>query len=244
MKKILAGNWKMNPINSEEAEELFSSVKKSPQSPDVEVVIIPPAIYIPLFRDRGLRLGVQNLFHEAEGSYTGEISAPMAKNLGCKYAIVGHSERREYFNEDNELINKKIKACFQAGLVPILCVGEKKEERHEGKTSQVIKKQLKEAFRNIELEGENFVVAYEPIWAIGSGEACKPETAFKMRLLIKKTLTEIFSREAVEDQSILYGGSADLGNCESYTQQADFDGLLVGGASLRAKEFSKMIQQI
>lgn len=243
MKKLLIGNWKMNPESPTEAEEIFSRIKKSPGSSNVETVIIPPAIYIPLFKDRGINLGAQNIYYKEKGSFTGEISPPMAKTSGCKYTLVGHSERREIFEEDDDLINKKTKAALESNLIPIICIGETKEEKNKGKTTKVIKSQLKKALEKIS-EKDEFVIGYEPVWAIGSGKACKPETAFRMRLLIKKTIAQIISREKAEETLVVYGGSANLGNCQDYTKQAKFDGLLVGGASLRPNEFSKMIRQI
>lgn len=243
--KLLIGNWKMNPTSPEEAEKIFSTVKKSPGSPDVEVVITPPSIYIPLFKDRGISLGVQNIYFEESGSFTGEISSEMARNSGCKYALVGHSERRSIFNENNTLVEKKTKAILDAGLIPIICVGETKEQKNSGKTGVTIKTQLKKALEEL---GKDFagrlVVGYEPVWAIGSGNPCDTESAFKMRLLIKKTITEIFSRDFAEKTSIIYGGSVDLGNCSDYTKKAKFDGLLVGGASLTPNKFGKMIKEI
>jgi triosephosphate isomerase len=243
MKKIIIGNWKMNPNSPEAAENIFSSVKKSPASTDVETVIVPPAIYIPLFKDRGISLGIQNIHYKEKGSFTGEISAEMAKMSGCKYVLVGHSERREFFSESDELINKKIKIALQMGLIPVLCIGETKRERNDGETSKVIKSQLKKALDGVNNDSQ-IIIGYEPIWAIGSGKACKPDTALRMRLLIKKTISQIFSRKVADNTLIVYGGSANLGNCQDYTQEAKFNGLLVGGASLRPNEFSKMIRQI
>ncbi|MGM0439221.1 MAG: triose-phosphate isomerase [Patescibacteria group bacterium] len=243
MRKLLIGNWKMNPPTPKEAEELFSTVKKSPGSPDVEVVITPPSIYIPLFKDRGISLGSQNIHYEEKGAFTGEISAKMAESSGCKYAIIGHSERRNIFKETNEDINKKVKSALDNNLVPIICVGENKEEKNNGETGKVIKKQMQEALKEVE-EPERLIIGYEPIWAIGSGSACKPEIAFKMRLLIKKTIAQMYSRDFAEKVMIVYGGSVNLGNCSQYTKEAQFDGLLVGGASLTPNKFSKMIREI
>lgn len=233
----------MNPNSLEKAEDIFSGVKKSPSSPEVEVVIVPPAIYIPLFKDRGISLGVQNIYYEEKGSFTGEISAQMAKSAGCKYSLVGHSERRKFFSESDQIINKKVKAILEAGLTPVLCVGETKEQKNNGETSKVIKAQLKNALFDLKDENE-IVIGYEPVWAIGSGKACKPEVALKMRLLIKKTIAQLFSREFAEKTAIVYGGSANLSNCQDYTKEAKFNGLLVGGASLRANEFAKMTREI
>ncbi len=242
MKKLLIGNWKMNPDSPDRAEEIFSAVKKSPGSTDVEVVIIAPDIYIPLFKNRGISLGSQNIHHEEKGAFTGETSAKMVKNSGCKYVLVGHSERRRLFNEKDEEVKKKIIVALENDLIPILCVGETKVEKNKRLTSKVIKGQLEEALTGIDFD--RLVVGYEPVWAIGSGEACNPETAFKMRLLIKKTLTQLTDRQTAEEIPIVYGGSVNLGNCKRYVNEAKFNGLLVGGASLRAKEFSRMAIEI
>jgi len=233
----------MNPSSGAEAEKIFSTVKKSPGSAKVEVVIIPPAIYIPLFKSRGVSLGCQNIHHRKKGAFTGEISAEMAKNSGCGYVLVGHSERRKIFKETDEDVSDKAKGAMRAGLVPIICIGETKVEKNKGKTSSVIKRQLKVALEDLDPKNK-LIVAYEPVWAIGSGNPCKPETAFKMRILIKKMISKIFEREIAEKTPILYGGSVNLGNCKNYIKEAKFDGLLVGGVSLKPKEFSKMIKEI
>ena len=245
MRKLLIGNWKMNPTKPEEAEKLFSTVKKSPGSPEVEIVLTPPSIYIPLFKDRGVSLGAQNIYFKSSGPFTGEISAEMAKNSGCKYVLIGHSERRNIFGETNEEVKKKTRKALDSGLVPIICVGESRKQKNEGETGKVIKRQLRGVLEELEEdEIESVIVGYEPVWAIGSGDPCDPETAFKMRLLIKKTIAQIFSREFAEETPIVYGGSVNLGNCSDYTKEAKFNGLLVGGASLTPNKFGKMIRQI
>ncbi len=224
--KLLIGNWKMNPTDPEEAEKIFSTVKKSPGDPDVEVVITPPSIYIPLFKDRGISVGAQNIYFKDKGSFTGEISAKMIKNSGCKYVIVGHSERRNIFNETDEEVNRKVKTILKNDLIPIICVGESREEKNNGQTGKVIRNQLKKALSDID-SPKGLVIGYEPVWAIGSGKPCKPETALKMRLLIKKTVAHLFSRDVAEETLIVYGGSVNLGNCSNYTKEAKFDGFLV-----------------
>ncbi len=243
MKKLLIANWKMNPETPEKAESIFSTIKKSPGSPKVEVVIIPPAIYIPLFKERGISIGAQNIYFEKKGAFTGEISPMMVKNSGCKYVLVGHSERRNIFGEEGEEVNKKMKVAIKNELVPILCVGENKVEKNNGETGKVIREQIKEALQGVN-EGKDMIIAYEPIWAIGTGNSCKPETAFKMRLLIKKTICQLFDRSYADKTPVIYGGSANLGNCKKYTEEANFSGLLVGGASLKPSQFAKMIREI
>lgn len=240
MKKLLIGNWKMNPENPKLAEDLFSAIKKAPGSTEVEVVILPPAIYIPLLKNRGITIGAQNAYFEKEGAFTGEISMQMVKNMGCKYVLIGHSERRNIFNERDEDMQKKVTAACHVGLIPIFCVGETKRQKNSGNTGKTIKDQL-----NLlrELEIKDLVIGYEPVWAIGSGDPCDAENAFKMKLLIKKMIAEIFDRDMAERTPIIYGGSVNLGNCQKYIQESKFNGLLVGGASLR-KEFGKMISEI
>ncbi len=233
----------MNPETPEKAEDIFSWIKKSSDSPEVEKIIFPPAIYIPLFKDRGINLGVQNIHTKEKGAFTGEISAKMAVSSGCKYVLVGHSERRKLFGEKNKVIREKIKIAFQEGLTPILCIGETEEEKNEGLTGKVIKTQLKECLKGIGLD-KKIIIGYEPVWAIGSGNSCDPEDAFKMKLLIKKTICHLFNREIADRTAIVYGGSVNLGNCKKYIEEAKFDGLLVGGASLRPQEFSKMIREM
>lgn len=209
MKPLIVANWKMNPENEKGAKLLFNAVKKT------GAVICPPFVYL-----RSLApykwLGAQDVFWEKEGAYTGEISPAMLKDLGCKYVIVGHSERRKYFKETNEIINKKLKAALKAGLTPILCISDQKEIPH-----------------GFSKKG---IIAYEPIWAIGTGKACDVEEAEKMRLSIKKVVSK--------DIRILYGGSVNSKNAAPYIKQAGFDGLLVGGASLDAKEFVDLIKKI
>lgn len=242
MKKIILGNWKMNPENSQKAEELFSEVKKSCSGLEVEVSVIPPTIYIPLLKDRGISLGVQNIYYQKEGAFTGEISAQMIKNSGCKYCLVGHSERRNIFGEDNSLVNKKIKSLLEVKIIPILCIGETEDEKNNGQTTKVVKNQLEECLKD--REPKEIIIAYEPVWAIGSGNPCNPETAFKMRLLIKKTISEIYDRDFADRTPIIYGGSVKLENAKSYIEESKFNGLLVGGASLNPREFSKIVSEI
>lgn len=224
-KKLIVANWKMNPGTWQEAEELFNSVKET------SAVICPPFIYLSGFASYE-NLGAQDCFYEEKGAYTGEISVAMLKDLGCKYIIVGHSERRKYFNETDGEVNKKVKAVLEAGLIPIVCIGETEEERENNKTEEVLEKEIKEG-----LDGVNFskiVIAYEPIWAIGTGNACDVEEAQKMKEVIQKMTSK--------DAKILYGGSANADNADGYLNQANFDGLLVGGASLKPDEFKRIAE--
>jgi triosephosphate isomerase len=211
MKKIIIGNWKMNPNSLAEAKRLFDAVKKT------KAVICPPFVYLSKFKYKFL--GAQDCFWEQGGAYTGEVSPKMLRDLGVKYVIIGHSERRA-LGETEEIIEKKLRAVLKVGLIPILCVGEKKGEN----ARKVINKQL-----NGNLKG--VIIAYEPIWAIGTGNFCSAEKANKIREFIKQKI----------DNKILYGGSVNSKIAKDYID-VGFDGLLVGGASLDAKEFIKIVK--
>ena len=230
MKPLIVANWKMNPVTTKEAEELFNSVKHGVKDIEsVETVICPPFIYLPLLK--GLTLGAQDSYWEEKGAYTGEVSIAMLKEIGCKYIIIGHSERRKYFNETDEIVNRKVKTTLDAGLIPIVCVGETEKEREMDKTEELLEKEIKQGLDGIDVS--KIVIAYEPIWAIGTGNPCDIEEAQRMKEIIQKMLSK--------DIRILYGGSAKANNAEGYLKQAGFDGLLVGGASLDSKEFIKII---
>ena len=260
MKTFIVANWKCNPITLREAELLFSSVRDGIKSKeDVEIVICPPFVYLPaLSRDSqsltsggssfarrkasfgGLAFGSQNCFWEEKGAFTGEISPLMLKDLGCQYVILGHSERRKYFSETDEMINKKLKATFDAKLTPILCIGETQEERNQGKNEEILKNQLQKALykaTSYKLQATSFVVAYEPIWAIGTGNACSPGEVEKTAVFIRKILTGLYDQNIAEQIPILYGGSVNSQNAQKYIKEANLQGLLVGGASLKADEF-------
>ena len=243
MEKLIVGNWKCNPTSLNEAKKLFNSVKKGLRNiKNVKVVICPPFSYLSLISSflippSSFKLGAQDCFWEEKGAFTGEISPLMLKDLGCKYVIVGHSERRA-LGETDEMINKKIKAVLKAKLTPILCIGETLKERKKGKTFKVLKTQLEKGLKNIRpflVPRSSFIIAYEPVWAIGTGKPCGIEEAREARLFIKSTVKSI---------PILYGGSVTSKNGKDYVKEADFDGLLVGGASLKAKEFVKIVKSI
>lgn len=222
MKKYIVANWKCNPATLKEAENIFGLIKKEVKIP--EVIICPPFTYLSSLK--GLALGAQNVFFESKGAYTGEISPLMLKDLGCKYVLIGHSERRKYFNETDEIINKKIKAAIGAGLSPIFCIGETEKERKEGKAEEVIERQIKKGLEGVKAP---IIIAYEPVWAIGTGNSCGKEEAEKMSLFIKK----------MADVPVLYGGSVNASNSKEY---AKMDGLLVGGASLIPDEFITIVK--
>ena len=229
MKNLVVANWKLNPTTKKEAQEIFSAIKN--EAGDlVETVICPPYIY--LSELKGLPLGAQNCFFEEKGAFTGEISAKMLKDLGVEYVIIGHSERRKYFGETNETVNKKIKSAIAVELEQIFCVGETEEERNAGKQEEVVERQIKKGLEGVD-DVEGMVVAYEPVWAIGTGKNCGVEDAKKMREFIAKLLP---------GNRILYGGSVKSENSGDYIKKAGYNGLLVGGASLKPEEFIKIIK--
>ncbi len=241
MKKIIVANWKMNPESLIKAKSLFNSVKKGLSNLNkAEVVICPPFVYLSelnkLRKKSKIFIGAQNCFWEEKGAYTGEISASMIKSF-CKHVILGHSERRKYFNETNEQIREKLKKALDSGLIPILCIGETDKERKQGKTKQVLKKQIQESLKKISKKNiSKIIIAYEPVWAIGTGNACSVKQSFKAREFI----SSLFSSKV----KILYGGSANSNNSLDYLYEAEFDGLLVGGASLSSKEFLGIIKKL
>ena len=235
MKKIIVGNWKCNPTSLNRAQKLFNLAKRGIKKiKNIEVVICSPFIYLPAFQqleNQTIKLGAQNCFWEERGAFTGEISPLMLKDLRCKYVITGHSERRA-LGETDGMINKKLKAILKEKLTPILCIGENERERKKGETFKILKNQLKKDMKDIE-HVLKFIVAYEPIWAIGTGNPCLPEIAKKVLVFLKKILWKT---------PVLYGGSVNSQIAKDYID-AGFDGLLVGGASLKTKEFIKIVKQ-
>jgi len=234
MKKLIAANWKMNPASSKEARNIFNNIKKRIKGTKSEIVICPPFIYLSLLK--GLTLGAQDVFYEERGAFTGEISAAMLKDMGVKYVIIGHSERRKYFSETDEIINKKIKKAVDAGLKVIFCVGETQEQHDAGKRNEILEKQIKNGLANVDEKIENINIAYEPVWAIGTGNNCSVEET--------KEAVELIRRLVKTNTRIIYGGSVKSENSGRYIKKAGVDGLLVGGASLDAKEFIKIINSI
>jgi len=244
MKPLVVANWKCNPKSLAEAKRLFNSIKKGVQkNKKADIVICPSFVYLSLLK--GLVIGAQNCFHEPEGAYTGEISSPMLKDSGCKYVIVGHSERRKYFAETNDKVNKKLKAILKENLIPIFCVGETKEQREKGETENILKEQLEKGLK--EVSGFRFqglgIIAYEPVWAIGTGNPCDIDESQRMLLLIRKVLSKIYNQALSRKIPILYGGSVKSDNAKGYIKEAGFNGLLVGGASLKADEFIKIVKE-
>lgn len=242
-KPLIAGNWKMN-LNATEAKKMLEEFIEKPLAIDVDVLVIPPFTSIPaaeeVIKDTHILLGAQNISENDEGAFTGEISALMLKDLGVSHVLIGHSERRMYQNESNELLNKKISKSLENGLVPILCVGESKTERDDNKAYDVVKEQLVEGLVNIENNGE-IIIAYEPVWAIGTGDVCSPEDAEKMTAHIRKTISDLYSDEVAKKTRILYGGSVKPNNINELIVMENIDGALVGGASLKADDFEKLV---
>ena len=244
---IIAGNWKMFTV-VEEAKALVLALKDLVKDvTNVEVVVCPPFISLQAVKDvlAGSRigLGAQNVYWEKNGAFTGEISAPMLKSVGCTYVIIGHSERRTYFGETDETVNKRVFAALSEGLKPIVCVGETLEERESGKTFDVIKRQIVGGLANLSVEQmASVVIAYEPVWAIGTGKTATPAQAQEVHAFIRKLLNDIFGQTTAEATRIQYGGSVKPDNATELMSQPDIDGALVGGASLKADSFEKIIK--
>jgi triosephosphate isomerase len=257
MEKLIVANWKMNPLNLTEARKLFNSIKNwvkkhSNFLKNIRIIICPPFVYLePLLRllklrtyNLKLRLGAQDLFWEEKGAFTGEISPRMLKNLGVEYVIVGHSERRKILGETDEMINKKLRAAIKAKLKPILCIGEKRREGGSRKYEEIrnqLKKALKEIPNSFFRPPNSLIIAYEPVWAIGTGNPCQPEDAKEILIFLKKFTGSL--SHSLTQPLILYGGSVNSKIAKDYIE-VGFDGLLVGGASLGSKEFIKIIKSI
>ncbi len=238
MKPLIVANWKCNPKSLSEAKELLEKVINGIN--EEEVVICPPSVFINSLIDNRISFGAQNCF-EKEGAFTGENSISMLEDSGVKYVILGHSERRNIFKETNEEINSKLIKVLESKIIPILCIGEKREEREEGKTFEVLSEQLDICLDNVSCP-EKIILAYEPIWAIGTGKFAEIKDIKEVRAFIKEFLTKKFNQEVSDIIKILYGGSVDSSNVNSYITEAQMDGVLVGGASLKADEFLKLIK--
>ena len=243
-KKIVAGNWKMNKTPSE-AVELVNMLKPLCANEDVDVVICVPAIDInpALEAEKGSNnaIGPENMYYEESGAYTGEISPAMLVDAGVKYVVLGHSERREYFAETNETVNKKMLKAFEHGITPIMCCGETLEQREQGVTMDFIRQQVKVGFLNVTADqAKTAVIAYEPIWAIGTGKTATTEQAQEVCAEIRKCIAEIYDDATAAAIRIQYGGSVNAKTAPDLFAQADIDGGLVGGASLKA-DFGQIV---
>lgn len=245
--KLIAGNWKMNN-DIEESLKLVESFKSMSKDFDdrVTVLVCPP--FTSLFsvkealKGYNIKIGAQNMHYEDKGAYTGEVSPIMLKNMGVEYVIIGHSERRQYFNEVDESVNKKLKAALEYDIIPIVCVGETLVQREQGIEKETVKNQIVKAFENIEPNNaKKIVVAYEPIWAIGTGKTATSKEANDMAAYIRSCIAEIYDNQIAQTIAIQYGGSVNGNNANEILNQEDIDGALVGGASLKADEFLKII---
>lgn len=241
---LVAGNWKMN-TDLAEAVRLASEVARTVDGEGATVAVCPPFVSLEavaeMLRETAVRLGAQTMHYEESGAFTGEVSAPMLASVGCHYVILGHSERRQLFGETDEAVGKKVEAALRHGLVPILCVGETLEQREAGEEEAVVRRQLDGALGGASVEdGAALVVAYEPVWAIGTGRTASPEQAQAMHAVIRQDLGERFpaAGDAVE---ILYGGSVKPDNAAELFAQPDIDGGLIGGASLDAGSFARIV---
>jgi triosephosphate isomerase (TIM) len=246
-KPIIAGNWKMyNKIK--EAVELVNGLKRELSSVElVDIVVCPVFTSLSdvheLLMDTNIALGAQDLFWEEKGAFTGEVSADMLKDAGCEYVIIGHSERRQFFHETNETVNKKVKAALSSGIKPIVCVGELLEEREKGMTFDVVKNHVQGALANLSKQDmQDMILAYEPVWAIGTGKTATPDQAQEVHHYIRSLLKDMFGDEVASAIRIQYGGSVKPDNVEELMKQEDLDGALVGGASLKVDSFSAIVK--
>jgi triosephosphate isomerase len=246
-KKIVIANWKMNPVSEKLAEKLFKDTNKVVSKlKNTDVIVCSPDIYLFKLKKfaKKIKLGAQNCFYEESGAYTGEISAEMLYDLSAKYVILGHSERREYFSETNEKINKKIKSALFAGLIPIVCIGEKERDENN-EYLNFVKEQIEVAFKNILKNSvSKIIVAYEPVWAIGKNAVreATPEEFLEISIFIKKVLSDKFGMQAVNKLKIIYGGSVGTKNVEDFIKIGHADGFLIGRASLDPVKFGEIIK--
>lgn len=248
MASIIVANWKMNPKTVKEAKTIFAGVSAgSKKIKKAQMVICPPAAFLGMFigKAKKVKLGAQNCHWEEKGAFTGEASLPQIKDIGCRYVLVGHSERRSLFGETNQTVNKKVLAAINSGLTPILCMGETAAERQDGRTFQVLKEQFEEGLAGVSKKAaENIILAYEPVWAIGTGKVCEIPQAEEVNIFFKKAVCEKYGRPLSSSMPILYGGSVKSDNVLGFVKDAKMSGVLVGGASLDPKEFVKIAQQV
>ncbi len=243
---LMAGNWKMYKTVGEAVELVEGLLAGLGEVKDREVLVCPPytALYAlaPKLENTAIKLGAQNMYYEQQGAFTGDISPVMLKDVGCSYVILGHSERRHVFGETDELINRKVQAALANDLLPILCVGETKPERDAGKAEDVVVGQVKAGLATITTaQMQQVVIAYEPVWAIGTGDTATPEDAQAMHATIRKVLTDLYDTATAQAVRIQYGGSVKPNNVDTLMAQTDIDGALVGGASLKADDFLRII---
>ena len=246
-KAVIAGNWKMNKT-PDEAKAIINEMKPLVADADCDVVLCVP--YIDIFAAQeaaagsNIKIGAENCHWAESGAFTGEVSAPMLKAIGVEYVIIGHSERRQYFGETDETVNKRVRAALDSGLTVILCVGELLDERKKGVTMEVVRSQTKIALQGVSNEElDRIIIAYEPVWAIGTGLTATPEQAQEIHAYIRSLIAEKYGKEVADNTSILYGGSCNAKNAADLFAQEDIDGGLIGGASLKAEDFVSIATQ-
>jgi triosephosphate isomerase len=246
-KPLIAGNWKMFKSLDEVNAFAADFVARVLDITDRDILICPSYVYIQTLartcEGSPVKIGSQNIFWEDQGAYTGEISASMLKSIGAEYAIIGHSERRQYFCETDETVNKRLMAALSGGLVPIVCVGETLDQREAGKTFDVIGTQISQGLKGLDsAQAKSLVIAYEPVWAIGTGKTATPEMAQEVHAYIRSAISELLGAEVAGDMRVLYGGSVKGDNVDALMAQTDIDGALVGGASLDAASFERILR--
>lgn len=245
-KKIIAGNWKMNKTPSETIG-LINEIKEKNPSANCDIVVCTPFVCltnaVETAKGTNIKVGAQNLYFEDKGAYTGEVSADMLKDLGVEYVIIGHSERRQYFNETDVTVNKKVIKALEKDLLPILCVGETLTDREQGVTEDVIRRQTKIAFLNVSKEdAKKVIIAYEPVWAIGTGKTATPEQANEVCAIIRECIEMLYDKDTADTLRIQYGGSMNAGNAKELLSKPDIDGGLIGGAALKSDDFTTIIK--
>ncbi len=246
-KKLIAANWKMFKTPDETFAFLQAFLREAAEHTRDEIVVCPPFVCLPAAvqaaRHSNVKIGAQNMFWEKEGAYTGEVSAKMLLGVGCTHVIIGHSERRQYFGETDDTVNLKLKAALEAGLTPIVCVGEVLEEREAGITEDVLRRQCTRAFHKLSgKKASKLVIAYEPVWAIGTGKTATPQLAAEAHALIRGEVAKALGEELANNLRILYGGSVKLENAKALMTEEEIDGALVGGASLDPKSFAAVVK--
>jgi len=243
----IAGNWKMN-LTLATSLELAENLKKAASGvSDVDIAVCPPSVYVQSvaahLKNSNIGVGTQNVYFEAKGAYTGEISTGMLKDIGCQYVILGHSERRNIMGESSEQVNLKVHAALAVGLIPIVCVGELLKEREAGTTEQVVRRQFDGSFSGVSAENmKKCVIAYEPVWAIGTGKVATPDQAEEVHAAIRKMIEKNYNKEVAETVRIQYGGSVNAENAKEILAKPNVDGALVGGASLSVEPFMGIIK--
>lgn len=246
-KPVFGGNWKMNKTVKESMEVVKQLKEEIGDVRRVEVVIFPPFTSLwavkKIIEDSRIGLGAQNMYWEEKGAYTGEVSPLMLLDAGCKYVILGHSERRQYYGETDAGVNRKIKAALSLGLIPVVCVGESLEERKAGRAEEVVESQVKKCLEGLDLpQAQKLIIAYEPVWAIGTGKIATPHQAQEMHSFIREILEQLWGKEISSSTRIQYGGSVKPENIKDLMRQPDIDGALVGGASLKIDSFVKIVK--